>query len=90
LAGVDVDIATDKAKVLNASRALHSHRQLKRERQPIRGTVWMGKGVQGVVRRATTIRAGKASNSLERGIEDYGGQPEFKRGEDSEVTQVRT
>jgi hypothetical protein len=85
-----VEIETDEAKALNASRTWHSHRQLKRERQPIRGTVWMGKGVQGVVRRATTFRAGKASNGPERGIEDYGGQSELRRGEESEVTQMKT
>jgi hypothetical protein len=41
------------------SRCWHSHWQLKRKRKPIRGTVWMGKGAQHVVRRATTFRQGR-------------------------------
>jgi hypothetical protein len=46
-------------KELMQDRCWHSHWQLKRERKPIRGTVWMGKSAQHVARRATTFKQGR-------------------------------
>jgi hypothetical protein len=73
-----------ESKKLMRGRCWHSHRQLKRKRKPIRGTVWMGKGAQHVVRRATTFKQGMGR----RGKRPPGPPPDMHEAKDVENEAV--